>query len=103
MFEGVSFFIDPDDQQRFYAALPSSVTSQTRMNAIVAEAIRVLPIFLVEYPELQEIAGGRRLVVRMIARYVDTQAQFVRQEETNLVIAHAACSSGSATGAPEIS
>ncbi len=77
--DGVAFFIDPEDPSVAYAASPSAEHSERRMNLIVAEVIRVLPAFLTEYPELRPQLAGRKLSIRMIDNYTDTQAVFRRE------------------------
>lgn len=49
------------------------------MNLVVAEAIRVLPAFLADYPDLHPQLSGRKLCVRMIGAYTDVQAVFHRE------------------------
>ncbi|TWT76753.1 hypothetical protein CA13_72510 [Planctomycetes bacterium CA13] len=77
--DGLAFFIDPDDASVLYAASPSVNTSDERMDLIVREAVRVLPIFLADYPAVLPIILGRKLIVRMIRRYQDKQAEYIRQ------------------------
>lgn len=77
--DGIAFFIDPKNTSVAYAASPSSDHSDQRMNLVVAEAIRVLPAFLTDYPDLHSQLGGRKLCVRMIGAYTDVQSDFHRE------------------------
>ena len=69
--EGVAFYIDPGNDSVLYAASPSYDQSERRMNLVVAEAIRVLPIFLAKDPRLSSLLADRKLCVRIIATYDD--------------------------------
>lgn len=67
--EGIAFYVNPSDASVLFAASPSETTTDERMDLIVAETLRVLPIFLEQHPNLQEEVRGRTIVVRMIAAY----------------------------------
>jgi hypothetical protein len=69
--EGIAFFIDPANPLVAYAASPSTDHSSLRMNLIVSEAVRVLPLFLADHPEVREPLRGRKLIVRMVNSYAD--------------------------------
>ena len=77
--DGISFFLDPDNPDVVYAASPSAEHTEKRLNLIVSEAIRVLPAFLDDYPELHSLLRGRKLTVRMIDSYCDRQSMFRSQ------------------------
>lgn len=72
--DGIAYSINRDDTSLDYAASPSSDFSDKRMNLIVAEAIRVLPYFLANYPDLHTQLWGRKLCVRMISEYADVRS-----------------------------
>ncbi|MCC9603713.1 hypothetical protein LOC67_24450 [Stieleria sp. JC731] len=76
IYEGISFFIDPDNPSELFAASPSVDHSQRRMNLIVAETLRLLPALLAEYPDFQGVMLGRKLRVRMIDSYQDSRCQY---------------------------
>jgi hypothetical protein len=69
--EGIAFFIDLNDSETLYAASPSSLATKERMDLIVNEALRILPVFLVEHRSTRDALKQRRLVVRMITTYSD--------------------------------
>lgn len=50
------------------------------MNLIVSETIRVLPVFLADYPSLTRILKGRKLVVRMLDDYTGSLHAVIREE-----------------------
>lgn len=77
--EGIAFYIAPNNLANMFAASPSATANGKRMNLVVAETIRVLPIFLTNYPRLHSIMRGRTLVVRMIENY-DKQNAVVREQ-----------------------
>lgn len=77
--EGVAFYIDANDPTTLYAASPSETDSTERMNLIVTEAIRVLPLFLAKHPHLHRLVRGRKLKVRMIASY-ETVDSVIREQ-----------------------
>lgn len=49
------------------------------MNLIVSEAIRVLPLFLADHPEVHEHLRGRKLTVRMVKSYEDASSEYTRE------------------------
>lgn len=75
---GIAFFIEPDDITIVYAASPSSDFSERRMNLIVSEVIRVLPLFLAEHPDLHPHLRGRRLTIGMFLEGYDKRFGFRR-------------------------
>jgi len=77
--DGIAYYINPNDTFLAYAASPSSDFSDKRMNLIVTEAIRVLPYFLADYPDLHTQLRGRKLCVRMISEYADVRSNFRRE------------------------
>lgn len=79
--DGIAFFIRPDNTDLVYAASPTSVFDDQRMNLIVAEVIRVLPNFLLDYPHLHAVLRGRKLCVRMIESYTAIQSDFRREQK----------------------
>lgn len=85
--DGIAFYIDPDNPADLYAASPSADASQKRMELIIAESVRVVPLLLVDHPRLRGPISERRIVVRMISRYTDSQAEYNRQVVTNLHVA----------------
>lgn len=64
------------------------------MNLIVAETIRVLPIFLADYPELHPLIRGRKLAVRMTKCYSNTKSDVLRVVELEWDIVDAVLSIG---------
>jgi hypothetical protein len=72
---GVAYLIELNDPSTLHAALPSSEATQQRMEQLVAEAVRVLPLFLATHPKLQPFLRGRRLCVRMIETYADLSTE----------------------------
>lgn len=78
---GIAYSIDPDNSSFLYASSPSAETSQERMNLIIAETIRVLPIFLADYPELHPLIRGRKLAVRMTKSYSNAKSDVLRVVE----------------------
>lgn len=84
LFQGVAFFVYPKEPTVLYAASPSSVTTESRMNLIVVEVVRLLPEFLAAYPNLQDVVANRKVVVRMIGSYDRIQAEFLREVELEL-------------------
>jgi hypothetical protein len=86
---GIAFFIDLEDSTIAYAASPSSDFSEQRMNLIVSEAIRVLPLFLADHPELHAHLRGRNLTVGMFCNDYDHQSGFRRQVPLNWDILNA--------------
>lgn len=77
--EGIAFFIDPANPSVAYAASPSGDHSSDCMNLIVSEAIRVLPLFLADHPEVHEHLRGRKLTVRMVKSYEDASSEYTRE------------------------
>lgn len=86
IFGGIAYFVDPKDADLLYAASPSSVNTDQRMQLIVQQAIEILPEFVADFPALAEMLGGRRLVVRMIVSYHDDQASFLNEVSTDEVV-----------------
>lgn len=85
--EGIAFFIDPANPLVAYAASPSTDQSDQRMNLIVSETIRVLPLFLADHPEVREHLRERKLTVRMIESYAEARSKCFREAalERNLL------------------
>lgn len=79
IFEGIAFFVDPQNSSLLYAASPSEDESESRMNLIVSEVVRVLPTFVAEHSHLGSALVNRKLVIRMIRSYRDKQGEFVRE------------------------
>lgn len=85
--DGITFFVDPDNLLDLYAASPSDDTSERRMELIIAESVRVVPLLLTDHPRLRALISRRRIVARMILRYSDSQAECIRQVTTDLLVA----------------
>lgn len=64
------------------------------MNLIVAETIRVLPIFLADYPELHPLIRGRKLSVRMTKSYSNPESDVLHVVELEWDIVDAVLSIG---------
>lgn len=77
--EGIAFFIDETESEILYAASASSDLSDRRLNLLVAETIRVLPHFVAANPDLIEFLSGRKLVIRVVNSYPDSQTDFLRE------------------------
>lgn len=77
--DGIAFFIDPEDESVAYAASPSVEHGERRMNLVVSETVRVLPLFLKDHPEVHEQLRGRQLVVRLVDDYAGASSTFRRQ------------------------
>lgn len=77
--DGIAFYLDPKDTSNAFAASPSANDTDERMNLIVAEAIRVLPILLAKSPSLTRILRGRKLVVRMSDEYSNSSNAVIRE------------------------
>ena len=92
IYYGISFFIDPEDSSVLFAASPSADHSQERFDQIVAEALRLLPFFMDEVPAAMDLVQGRKLLVRMIGNYSDSQAEFIREAEVDAATFQAAIS-----------
>tara|TARA_A100000171_G_scaffold35246_1_gene33766 strand:+ start:199 stop:555 length:357 start_codon:yes stop_codon:yes gene_type:complete len=78
--DGIAFYLDPKDTSIAFAASPSTTHTNERMNLIVAEAIRVLPMLLAESPSLTQILRGRKLVVRMLDDYSNSSNAVIREQ-----------------------
>tara|TARA_A100000171_G_scaffold44516_1_gene47418 strand:- start:332 stop:643 length:312 start_codon:yes stop_codon:yes gene_type:complete len=78
--DGIAFYLDPDDLSVVFAASPSATNTTERMNLIVAESIRVLPLFLAESSSLTRILRGRKLIVRMLGDYSSSTHAVIREE-----------------------
>lgn len=78
---GIAYFINLKLPSVLYASSPSSDLSQERMNLVVAESIRVLPIFLAEHPELHPLIRGRRLTVQITNSYSNVKSNVLREVE----------------------
>ncbi len=78
--DGIAFYLDPDDASVVFAASPSATNTTERMNLIVAESIRVLPLFLAESSSLTRVLRGRRLIVRMLGDYSNSTHAVIREE-----------------------
>jgi hypothetical protein len=76
---GIAFFIDPANATVAYAASPSAEVSEQRMNLVVSESLRALPLFLADHPELHACLRGRRLTIRLIDQYLDIPSRFQRE------------------------
>lgn len=87
--EGIAFFITPEDPTTAYAGSPSTDISEQRMNLIVSEAIRTLPLFLAEHPDLHEYLRGRRLSVGILCNDYDKQPVFRHAKPLNWDILNA--------------
>ncbi len=77
IFEGIAFFINPDDPEIFYAATPCVDRSPERLQFVVDESLRVFPEFLAEYQKLRSVLYERKMIVRIIDAYSDKQDCFV--------------------------
>lgn len=75
---GIAYFIDPELPSVLYASSPSSELGQERMNLVVAESIRFLPIFLAEHPELHPLIRGRKLTVQIASSYSSIKSNVLR-------------------------
>ncbi len=82
--EGISFYIDPNDATILYAASPSREHSDSCMNLIVSEVIRLAPRFAAEHGYMKSVLNGRKLRIRMIDSYRSNQSEFVREECVDL-------------------
>lgn len=80
IFDGIAFYLDPDDSSAIFAASPSATNTTERMNLIVAESIRALPLFLAESSRLTRILRGRKLIVRMLDAYSSSKHAVIREE-----------------------
>jgi hypothetical protein len=77
--EGIAFSLDPKSRRVFYAASPSINHSDERMDLIVEEALRILPVFVNEYPELRAGVLSCNLCVQMIHGYNDVSIPCIRE------------------------
>ena len=76
---GIAFYLDVTDATRLYAASPSTVSTDARLNLVVSEAIRALSLFLSDNRRLQAYVRDRKLTVRLIGTYADDPTEFVRE------------------------
>lgn len=77
--EGIAFYLDMFDATRLYAASPSAVDTEERMNLVVAEAVRTFPIFLRDNPGALPLIRGRKMTVRLIQDYAEDPKRYVRE------------------------
>jgi hypothetical protein len=88
---GVAYLIELNDPSTLHAALPSSEATQERMERLVAEAVRVLPLFLATHPKVHPLLRGRRLCVRMIEIYTDLSMERMPRVTLDSDVVEAAC------------
>ena len=69
LYAGIVFFVDPQEPNVLFAATPSADSTQRRLNLVVSETVRVLPMFLAENPQIEPYLVGRQLKVRLIHDY----------------------------------
>ncbi|WP_417737355.1 hypothetical protein [Rosistilla oblonga] len=93
--DGIAFYLDPSDSSVVFAASPSATNTNERMNLIVAEAVRVLPILLAESSSLTRILRGRKMVVRMLDDYSSSSHAVIREEVLDWDILNAIIDGGS--------
>lgn len=86
IFGGIAFFVDPNESELLYAASPSSVVTDSRMDLITHEAKIHLNGLLAASPSLKPIVQGRRLVVRIIDSYSDDRSWFREEVQTGLTL-----------------
>jgi len=77
--EGIAFYIERRDPRRLYAMSPSTDESDARLELVAAEARRLLPELLAEYPQLEPLVRDRQLWVRLTRDY-STGKSNVRRE-----------------------
>jgi len=82
--DGIAFYIDPNDPTRFYAASPSEIDSDERLDLVASETVRLFPRFLRSHSELYELVHGRVLTVRLITTYADGPTEYSRERDLNL-------------------
>lgn len=80
IFEGIAFYVKPEDATTLYAASPSQTCTKSRMNLVVAEVIRIVPIFLAEHPNLVPLLRDRQLIVRLQSQYAGPNLQILGEE-----------------------
>ena len=81
IYSGIAFFIDLDNSEVLYAASPATDRSQKRFDLVVSEAIKHLPGFLTEYPDVKPLLYGRKLQVRLIKDYATYNGEFFLEQE----------------------
>jgi len=73
---------------RFFAASPSADFSDERLDLVVSEAVRVIPMLLRDHWKIQQLLHGRQLVVRLIHSYSDGPTEFVHEREVSFDWGH---------------
>ena len=80
IFEGIGFFVDPEDPKMVYAASPSQELTNQRVNLVVSEAVRLLPLLLANAPpSLIPHLKGRKLAVRLVEDYACARTSVLRE------------------------
>jgi len=98
LFEGIAFFLDPDDADTLHAATPSSVATEPRMRLVVNEVAYTLHVFLAENPHTHPWLRGRRLVVRLVESYEDLRTEIYPPVDLGTAPVERALESRPATG-----
>ena len=73
--EGIQFFVDPENQRALFAASPSAEVSQRKLDLVISEVKRVVPVLIEEYPGLRQFLGGREIYIRLIDTYDNGKPQ----------------------------
>ncbi|TWU48992.1 hypothetical protein Poly51_48960 [Rubripirellula tenax] len=82
--DGIAFYLDTVDSTRFYAASPSGIQTDERLDLVVSDAVRVFPLFLRRNPKYYQLVYGRILSVRLIGTYADKPTEYFREHVMQL-------------------
>lgn len=77
--DGIAFYLDRSDATRLFAASPSAVHTDQRLNLVISQVLLVFPLFLKDNPKFEPLVRGRKICVRLIDTYADAPTEFVRE------------------------
>lgn len=76
---GIAFYVDPKNTSLLFAASPSAVVTDERLDLVVSEAIRNLDNLLSPHRGLRRFLRGRTLAVRLTETYNDARTVVTRE------------------------
>lgn len=91
VYYGVVFFVDPEDRDTLHVAIPLHESNAANLADCVDEVLRLLPLFLADFPDLHSSLNHRRCIVRLIRSYRDLHTEFGERIELPAVITHHRC------------
>ncbi|MEM6471890.1 MAG: hypothetical protein AAF802_20185 [Planctomycetota bacterium] len=81
---GIVFHVDRNDPQYLFAASPSAKSDNARMELVIEEAIRSVPMLIEDFPQVRGIIQNRFLAIQLLDDYRVNGDRILRQTKTNL-------------------